>query len=147
LVRPHTDHPERFAPGSSLWLDEELNSRATITSSRPHSAGLLVKLEKVDDRTGAELLRGKELFIDASQSVPPEAGEFWIHELVGFEVFDINGKTLGRISAIHVREAQDLWEVTTGDGSVLLPAVPQFVKEIDESLSRIVVDPPEGLFE
>ena len=108
---------------------------------------MIVKLEGVDARSDAERLKGKQLFIDSSQSVPPEEGEFWVHELLDFEVVDVNGDFLGTISQIHLRDAQDLWEVKTEEGSVLLPAVPQFVKEIDETSRRVVVDPPEGLFE
>lgn len=92
-------------------------------------------------------MRGNELFIHSSQSVPAEDGEFWAHELLDFEVVDVDGEVLGTISQIHLRDAQDLWEVKTEVGSVLLPAVPQFVKEIDEALRRVIVDPPEGLFE
>lgn len=107
---------------------------------------MIVKLNGVDTRSDAENLRGRELFIDSSQSVPPEEGEFWVHELLDFEVVNVDGDLLGTISQIHLRDAQDLWEVKTEEGSVLLPAVPQFVKEIDETLRRVVVDPPEGLF-
>jgi 16S rRNA processing protein RimM len=147
LVRPHTDHPDRFAPGSTLWLDEDLKTSTTVTSSRPQGSGFIVKLDGVDTRSDAEHLRGRELFIHSSQSVPPGEGEFWAHELLDFEVVDVDGGLLGTISQIHLREAQDLWEVKTEAGSVLLPAVPQFVKEIDESSRRVVVDPPDGLFE
>lgn len=105
-----------------------------------------MKLLEVEDRAAAEGLRGKELFIDPSQVVAPEEGAFWVHQLVGFDVVDSSGKVLGTVAAIHVREFQDLWEVETPGGPFLLPAVRQFVKDINEPARRVVVDPPDGLF-
>ena len=53
-----SNRPERFAPGSVLHAgDREL----VVATARPHQRGWVVHFEGVDDRDGAEGIRGREI--------------------------------------------------------------------------------------
>jgi ribosomal 30S subunit maturation factor RimM len=45
------------------------------------------------------------------------------------------------------RAEQDLWEVQTPGGPVLLPAAKGIVVSVDLGAGRVTVDPPAGLFD
>ena len=68
-VHVRTDEPERrFAPGAVLTVG---GRPRTVASARWHSGTLLLALDKVTDRTGAEALRGQELWASVRADEAP----------------------------------------------------------------------------
>ena len=51
------------------------------------------------------------------------------------------------VSAVLSRAGQDLWEVESPGGKVLLPAAKAIVVSVDLAQRKVTVDPPAGLFE
>jgi 16S rRNA processing protein RimM len=148
VVESHSENPQRFAPGSQLLVgeDPDRSRPVTVRAVRPHRRHLLVSLESVEDRNAAEPLRGLRLFARAPELPPPGEDAFWWHELIGLEVVDTGGRSLGRIAGVVPRPDQDLWEVETPGGPVLVPAVRNIVSRVDPRAGRVTVDPPGGLF-
>ena len=80
-------------------------------------------------------------------SVPDD--EFYHADLIGLDVFDTGGRSLGKVKAVLNHGASDLLElVTPGQpGAVLLPFTQAIVPTVDLAARRIIADPPEGLIE
>ena len=98
------------------------------------------------DRDGAETLRGS-LFVPAEDVRDLEEGEFWPHELEGFDVVLADGTRAGVLNRVQPAPAQDLFAIDTERGERLVPYVDDIVLEIDTDARRIVIDPPEGLLD
>jgi 16S rRNA processing protein RimM len=135
VVFPITNVPERFAPGSVLDVD---GVEYVIETSRPHQDRWLVRFAGIDDRAGAERLRGASL--TGEPHAEPPAGEVWVHDVIGAEVVDRAGTALGRVTSVEANPAHDLLVLESG---ALVPMV--FV--IDQQPGRVVVDLPDGLLE
>jgi 16S rRNA processing protein RimM len=133
-----SNRPERSAPGAVLFAgDREL----LVEASRPHQGRMLVRFTGIDDRTAAEALLGAELTAaPLTDDVELGERELWVHEVVGAEVQDRSGATVGRVVAVEANPAHDLLVL---DGGTLVPMV--FVVEQRDGV--VVVDPPEGLFD
>lgn len=130
-----TNRPERFAPGSRLFVgDREL----AVTSSRPSGSGWVVQFAGVADRTAAEALRGSPVFGEAMEEAPD--GELWVHEVIGAEVRDKAGARIGVVDAVQANPAHDLLVLDSG---ALVPMV--FV--VDHEPGVVVVDLPDGLLD
>lgn len=127
-----TERTERLDPGERLETDR---GSLEVVSSRPHGRGWLVRFAGVEDRADAESLAGTLLHAESDDDVEG----LWVHQLVGLQIVDTNGDAHGRIVAIQANPAHDLLVL---DDDTLVPAV--FITSVDE---RVVVDPPEGLFE
>jgi 16S rRNA processing protein RimM len=135
VVTLHTDRPERTTPGAVLHAgDREL----VVAGARPHQGRWLVRFEGITDRNAAEELRGAMLVGEPLDD--PGEGRVWVHELVGEEVRDVHGTTLGRVTAVEVNPAHDILVL---DGGALVPMV--FV--VDRQAGVVVVDPPDGLLD
>jgi len=160
IVRPHgirgevvvdvrTDEPaQRFAPGSVLLTDPG-SAPLTIESSRPHLGRWLLVLAGVHDRDGADALRGVELRVD-SADLPPntDPDEFHDHQLVGLAAVSVGGEALGEVVRIDHAPASDLLVLRLPTGRTgLVPFVRTIVPEVDVAAGRVVIDPPEGLFD
>ncbi|MBW3595422.1 MAG: ribosome maturation factor RimM [Actinobacteria bacterium] len=139
-----SDDPRRFEPGAELIHSD--GRTLVVEHARPHRDRFLVKFEGVNSREDAEAIRGT-LFVPSTEVRDLAEGEFWESDLIGCEVFDVGGAELGRVAAVIPGPAQDLLELDTTSGSRLVPLVQEFVVDIDPSEKRIVIDPPEGLFE
>jgi 16S rRNA processing protein RimM len=125
-----------------IGKSESTSSTYTVTAARFHGDRLLARLEGLGDRNSAELLRSLTVFVRSDQLPVLESDTYWEHDLVGMEVFDIQGNRLGAVTSVIARAEQDLWEI---DGEILLPAAKNVVIEVNLDESRVVVDPPEGL--
>lgn len=141
-----TDDPAlRFQPGVVLDTDSEEYPELTIEDVRGSGDSWQVRFEEVQDRTGAEGLRGVTLSIETDEW-ESEEDEFYLHELKGLPVVHVDGRELGTVADMETGGAQDLLVVKTADrGRVRLPFVTQLVPEV--SRERVVVDPPGGLFD
>ena len=117
-----------------------------VESSRDHRNRFLVKFEGVGTREEAEAVKGT-LFVPADRARDLEEGEFWERDVVGCEVVTGEGVKIGTVTDVIPGPAQDLLEIDTGRGTSLVPFVSEIVTSVDTGSRRVVVDPPEGLFE
>ncbi len=151
VVDVRTDDPEtRFAPGTSLRARAKggAERRLIVDSARPHGGRLLVRLDGVADRDGADALRGA-LFLVDSEDLPPieDPDEFYDHQLEGLRVRTTAGDEVGTVAEVLHTAAGELLSVRTEDGEVLVPFVGAIVTSVSLADQVIEIDPPEGLLE
>lgn len=137
-----SDDPRRFEAGSRLRHED--GRVLTIAAARNHRGRLLVTFAGVDDRDGAQGLRGA-LYVPASEVRELEADEFWYDDLVGLRVVDPQGTEIGSVTRVDPGPAQDLLVVETAAGERLVPLVKEIVVEVRAADGEVVVDAPEGL--
>ena len=144
-----SEAPDRFDAGAVFDVERPDGSITTLSvrSSRPHKQRLLVTFDEITDRTGAEAMRGTWLSIDAEQAAELPEGLYYAHQLEGCEVFDEAGARLGVLSNVLENPAHDIWVVDTDSGTeAMVPAVKEFIRDIDTDARRIVIAPIEGMF-
>lgn len=135
-VLPLTDFDERFDPGSRLVLD---GCSHQVQWSRAGQPGLVVKLDGIDNRTMAELFRGRYLEVPEEDTRTLEEGRFYHRQVVGLAVVTASGERLGVIAEILERPANDVWVSRDGQVEHLIPAVKDAVVEVDIVGGRVVV--------
>ncbi len=148
-----SDEPERrFAPGTVLAAQAPKGSAftartLTVERIRWHQTRLLATFEELADRNQAEAARGVVLSTTVDpEETPDDPDEFYDHQLVGLEAFDLDGTTLGTVSALVHGGAQDLLTVRTPDGrDALVPFVKALVPEVDLVARRVVIADRPGL--
>ena len=136
------DSPELFCRVKSAYL-EDMKVRI---SARNAGDAAIVRIQNVLTRDDAELLRGKTLYVDREDADRLKETEYFVDDLVGCSVVSEDGSPVGTLKAVHSRPAQDLYEIESEDGkSFLIPAVKEFVKEVNVPEKRIVIQIIEGL--
>lgn len=149
VVRPHglrgqmvievwSNRPERTQLGAELFADDrrlEIEAVSDMAASGGHPRRL-VTFRGVRTREDAESLRDTVL-----RAEPLEVeGALWIHELVGSDLWDVDGEPVGRIEAVEANPASDL--LVLEDGRVV-PLT--FVRR--DAAGRLTVDGPPGLLD
>lgn len=123
-------------------VTEDGTRRFAVTLTRPVNGGLGARLSGVETKEQADALKGVTLWADraALPSLPDD--EFYHADLIGLEVRDTGGATLGRVRAIHDHGAGDILEVHGPSGVLLVPFTRAAVPTVDLAAGRIVADPP-----
>jgi len=149
-VELRTDEPERrFVEGTPLIAESPRGQRSSLTVERTrwHQGVLLVHFEGLPDRTAAEAARGTMLIAEVDPDEAPEdPEEFYDHQLVGLKVEDTDGRERGEVTGV-LHGAQDLLQVRTPQGPVLVPFVAALVPTVDVAGGRVVVADRPGLLD
>jgi 16S rRNA processing protein RimM len=149
VIESRSDLPGRFDRLKKVYLVTPDRTRPiTIANVRgPNDIEVWVRFEEITNREEAKLLRGATIEIDLTERPESPDGEYYYDELEGLEVRATSGELLGHVTAVIPRGGQDLYQVRTADGDVLIPATPEIIKSISVSDGAIVIDPPMGLLE
>ncbi|MBP2477059.1 16S rRNA processing protein RimM [Crossiella equi] len=151
VVDVHTDSPDdRFAVGSVLSGKRRQGAARslTVSAARPHAGRLLVTFEGVTDRDTADELRGLLLTVRVSElPAITEPDEYYDHQLEGLRAVDLSGAQLGVVREVLHGPAGELLVLDVDGTEVLVPFVHAIVPEVDIAGGRVVLDPPEGLFD
>lgn len=145
LRRPHgvrgdilftvtTDFPERLRPGTVVYVGDE-KREMKIVRRRSHNDGVIFGFGGISTPEQAAKYTGKTAFVPAEGRPPLPEGEYYHHQIIGLDVFDETGASLGVVSEILETGANDVYVVKNPAGrELLLPALQQVVLEI--SLER-----------
>ena len=172
ILRPHglrgevavevlTDAPRRLDPGSSLLLVREGEPPVPVLVAARRAAGgpakaapphrarrafELLRLAGIEDREGAEALRGGWLEIERSRVPPAPPGTYYRYELVGCRCAS-GGEELGEVVEVVEDGGGLLLLVSDGRREVPVPFVARFLRAVDVEHARIELDLPPGLIE
>lgn len=140
--------PRAIADYGPLWSEDGTRS-FKVTLGAAVAQGFAARLSGVKTREEADALRGMRLFAERERLPDLPEDEFYHADLIGLEVFDTGGVSLGRVKAVLNHGASDLLELVRPgqSGAVLLPFTRAIVPTVDLSAGRIIADPPEGLLE
>ncbi|HBT46320.1 MAG TPA: 16S rRNA processing protein RimM [Peptococcaceae bacterium] len=146
-VWPWTDFPERFRPGTRLFLAGGGGS-LTVARSRQHGKSVIIRFNEIPDLTSAEKLRGTILEVEPWEVEPLPPGRYYIFQLVGCRVYTEDGEFLGELRDVQQTGANDVFIIVTPRAKeVLIPAVREIVREIDLEQGIIKVKPLPGLLD
>jgi 16S rRNA processing protein RimM len=99
----------------------------------------LARIEGVADRTAAEAIKGKQLYVSRAALPAPTKGEYYHADLIGLSAVKVDGTTLGKVAAVHNYGAGDVLEIRRGNQEIMLPFVKSFVPEIDLAAGRLTI--------
>jgi 16S rRNA processing protein RimM len=139
--------PRLLALGKTVAVGGETREivRCAGTDKRP-----ILRLQGIEDRTGAERLRGLELTLQEGDAPALEEGEWWAHELEGCEVRDDRTKIGRVVKMIELPSCEALEVQPVGGGATfLIPMVKDAVRaldvgqrDVDVDLSFLGIEPP-----
>jgi 16S rRNA processing protein RimM len=129
VVERPSEEAERFAVDAVLHVDGE---PARVTESKRGGGGrVVIKLDRPVER-------GSALEVPKADLPEPGPDAYYVFQLVGLEVVEEGGRSLGRVADVAGYPANDVLEL---EGGLALPMVAECVREIDLEGRRVVVAP------
>ena len=143
-VYPYTDDMENLTNLKSIYFDEEMTKKYKVKLCRIQKNMLIVKLEGLNSVEQAENLRDTNIYIPKAKIEDEDT--FYIEDLIGMDVLELNENKVGIITYVFNTGANDVYEVETTDKQkIYLPAIKQVVKKVDIKNNRMYVEMMEGL--
>jgi 16S rRNA processing protein RimM len=129
VVERPSDDPERFAVGAVLRVE---GRPARVSESKRVGGGrLAIRLDRAVER-------GQLLQVPRADLPDPGPDGYYVFQLVGLEVVEEGGRSLGRVREIASYPANDVLELESGAS---LPMVAECVRDVDLGGGRILVAP------
>ena len=144
-VRPFTETPEGVAAYGPV-IAEPGGVTLDLQVLRIVKDGVAARAKGIADRTTAETLKGKRLYVDRAALPTPAEEEFYHADLIGLRAEDEAGAVIGRVAALHNFGAGDVLEIERAGGKpLLLTFTKAMVPVVDVKGGRVVVmTPPES---
>lgn len=100
---------------------------------------ILAEIDGITSREQVDAIKGTELFIDRDQLPEPDAGEYYIEDLVGMKAVNQAGKDAGIVIAVHNFGAGDLLEIKPNSGEpYLVPFTDEHVPEVNDDSVTVI---------
>ena len=114
----------------------------SIERGRKHHNKIIVKIEKIDDRTTAESLINSKILILRSDLPKLSNENYYWSDLEGLSVLNSEEKVIGKIESLIETGANDVMVIITlKDERILIPFVMhEIIKEVNVELSYIKID-------
>ena len=142
-VVPFVDNIEQFKNFKKLYMQ---NKQELDVEEIKFSKNLvLVKVKGIE--TIEEAVKLKKLYLYVKrEDIKLEEGSHFIVDLIGLEVYTEEGKLLGILKEVLQPGANDVYIVENEEKKqILLPVIPDVVKDIDIPNKKIIVHLIDGL--
>ena len=147
-VYPTTDEPERFLDLEYVLLDtgKELR-RLDIKNVRFFKNLVILKFDGIDNINDIEKYKGCDLYVTRENAIPLEEGEVYLADIMNSKVVTEDGEEFGELVDILETGANLVFVVKHDGKEVLLPDIPDCVKEVDDENKIITVHIMKGLLD
>jgi len=147
MIKSYCDSNAVLASLKTLWIKRKSGYEPIkVTRAGEHRGMVLAHVEGINDLDTAMRCKNTTVYADRDDLPLPEGAHF-IADLIGLPVVNADsGKVYGKLADVTNSGASDVYEIDTEKGKRYMPAVAEFVREID--LERgIFVLPIEGMFD
>ena len=138
-IQPWADDPADLLDFDRFFID---GREYEVEQASLQKSMVLLKLAGVDTIDEAAKLRNKELLI-AREDVELEEGVVLIADLIGLTVL-ADGVEIGKITEVLTPPGNDVY-VVKGEREYLIPAVKEFVEELNPEAGFVRVHLIEGM--
>lgn len=146
-VYPTTDDPNRFKQLKEIFLDtgKELMP-LEIEGVKFFKQLVILKFKGIDNINDIEKYRGKDLLVNRENAVKLEENEYFICDIIDFEVYTEEGEKLGILMEVLTTAANDVYVVKMENGKeLLLPSIKECILDVDMENQKIIVHLMKGL--
>lgn len=139
-VVPWADDAQFLRKFKTFYID---NKPVRVERSSVHKKRLIAKFEGINDINAAMVLKTKVIFIDRAEARLPK-GSFFIQDILGARVVTEEGAVVGTLTDVLDMPQGQIYQVQ-GETEHLIPAVPEFVQNVDVDGGIITVRLIEGM--
>lgn len=145
-VNPLVDNNNQFKSFKTVYIQFKNNLKELQVEEVKFSKNqVLLKFKGIETIEQAESLRNYYLQVKR-EDIKLEKGAYFIVDLIGLEVYTEEGKLLGTLKEVLQPGANDVYVVENeAKQEILLPVIPDVVKQVDIEGKKVIVDLIEGL--
>ena len=129
------------------WIisDKETEKTYYLEDSRVQGNKIVIKLENVNDRNDADLLKNLQIQVNRSDLPELDQNSYYWEDLVDFNVIDIKGNHVGKVDSLFRTGSNDVLVIIDETKErLLVPFImEEVIKYVDLAKELISIDWPE----
>lgn len=145
-VKPLSRYFDDYILKNQLFLgfSESISREITLIKHKGVGKKVRYQFEGVENRNDAEAIIGQILYASVSEG---EKIQMISKDLIGSTVITVSGDIIGELNEILWAPSNDIYVINSGEKEVLIPVVPEIVKEAKPDAGLIVIVPMDGLLD
>jgi 16S rRNA processing protein RimM len=159
VIKPHgvkgeiqlmldVDNPAYYKKLESVFL--EINQKLVpffISNIQISNSFAIIKFEDIDSFDQADELVSAQAYLPLQLLPPLKEGQFYYHQVIGYQVKDENLGILGEVEDIVSLPQHEIFTFRHQGKEVLAPLNDLVIKKVDHTNKVLEVSLPEGLLE
>ena len=149
-IRPFSEDADALLSVKTWWIDKPTLHDVDVKQCKLHGGDVVAQLVGVTDRNVAEALKGAAVSIPRSRFPVLSEDEFYWTELIGLDVENLQGESLGTVTDMMSNGPQSILRIkpAVSAGAApddaaqerLIPFVEAFIIKVDKAAKKITVD-------
>jgi 16S rRNA processing protein RimM len=145
-LKPYSAEASALLHAKTWWLDKPVLHDVDVMQVRAQGEDVVARLMGTESRDAAENLRGATVKIRRAHFPPLGDEEFYWVDLIGHEVVNLAGESLGEVVGLIDNGAHPILRVQPQSSSekaeqaLLIPFVDHYVTKVDQPNRQITVD-------
>ena len=140
-LRPITCDPGRFEGLEAAYVkDGDGYKPVSIAVRKADADAVYLRMEGVETRNDAELMRGTMLYIDRAHAVELDEDSTFLCDLIGLRGVLSDGGEIGKLTEVMQPGGNDVYVFKGAKGEVLVPALKSVVMKVDLDEGVMLLD-------
>jgi 16S rRNA processing protein RimM len=147
-INSFSDNPDRFRKLGKVYIDFWGEKKKLLLQSvKQKKENIFIEFKEFDNDESAQILIGKEIFVDDKDLLKLPKGHYFIHDIIGCDVLR-NGAEFGKVTDVYSLTSNDVYVIRKSNGDeILIPAVHEFIENIDVPRKIVTLKPGKGFYE
>lgn len=143
-IYPYTDDISNFCKYKKFYIGQDKKC-FKVTKLRSHKNMVLALLDGINTREEAELVKTLDVYVNRLDLKKLDKNSYYIEDLIGLDVIDEKNVCIGTLKDVIKYPSSDVYEITTKDGDIYIPAIKEVVTSVDILNKKIYVKLMKGL--
>jgi len=134
--------------GIKVIVENSIGNQKLFTVKRAERINdkmIIIEFEEITSVNEAKKLIESKIFIRRDQLGEVSEDEFYLVDLIDMSVVTVEGENIGKITDVFSTGAHDIYVVNEGGEEIMIPAVDEFVKEVNFEKREITVKLIDGM--
>lgn len=147
-VYPLTNDLKRFDQIKSLYIGDG-KIKVQLDSVKYHKNLAILRFKEFDNINQILIYKNEYIYVDEVEKIILPEDHFFIYDLLGCKVFNEDDNLIGIVTDVLQNHSNDIYVVKNMENNkeYLIPAIKEFVSEVNVSEKRIIITPIEGMIE
>jgi 16S rRNA processing protein RimM len=140
-IQSFSDFPERFFSLKKVYIDFWGDKKTFYVEDVKDAKGkIIIKFKKFDGLRESQILIDREVFVDEQDAVSLPENHFFVHDLIGSEVF-VKTERIGIVSDVIKGKGNDVLVILDDDKKeILVPFVLNFIEKFDAAKKKLILN-------
>jgi 16S rRNA processing protein RimM len=140
-LQSFSDFPDRFFSLKKVYIDFWGDKKTFYVEDVKDAKGkIIIKFKKFDGIRESQILIDREVYVDEQDAVSLPENHFFVHDLIGSEVF-VKKEKIGIVSDVIKGKGNDVLVILDDDKKeILVPFVLNFIEKFDAAKKILILN-------